>query len=89
MSGCAYSEEVYGPLENAWSCGGSGGERTSFGTGEGTSLSKALVSLVDRLDTMGPVEMGGQRSVSDGILYAVQDDPADTIREHWKERAEK
>lgn len=80
----AYREQIDGEVENFFGCGSIGGDTTSIGTGEGASLSKTLVSLVDGLDTMAPVEVGRFVGVGDGILYTVQNDPANTIGEHWK-----
>lgn len=50
--------------------------------GKGTSLGEALESLVHGLDATGPVEMRGLRSVGDGVLHTVQDDPTNAVGEH-------
>lgn len=84
VDGSAYSKQIYGPVNYPLFGGTIGGERASEGTGEGASLSEALESLVDRLDTTGPVEVRGLRSVSEGVLHAIQDDLANTIGEHWR-----
>jgi len=82
INGWAYREQVLGPLNNAWPCGCIGGERASIGTGEGASLSKALESFVDRLNKMGPGEVGRFGGMSEGVHHTVQDDPANTVGEH-------
>jgi len=71
MNGRAYREQALGPLDDAWPCGSIGGDRTSVGTGECASLGEALESLVDGLDTTGPIEVGGLGSMSEGILHTV------------------
>ena len=53
-----------------------------MGASEGASLSETLVGLVDGLDTVAPVEIRRLVGMSDGILYTIQDDPANTIGEH-------
>lgn len=53
-----------------------------MGMGKGTSLGEALESLVHGLDATGPVEMRGLRSVGDGVLHTVQDDPTNAVGEH-------
>jgi hypothetical protein len=82
MNGRVYREQALSPLNDARSCGSIGGERASVGTGKGASLSETLESLVDGLDTMAPVEVRGLRSMSDGVLHTIQDDPANTVGEH-------
>ena len=77
-----YLDQVLGPLNDARSCRSVGSERASLGTGEGASLGKALVSLVDGFKTMGPVKMGGLVGVGDGILHTVQNDPSNSIWKH-------
>ena len=79
---CTYCEQVLGPLYDARSRGSIGGERASVGTGKGAPLSEALEGLIDGLNTMAPVEVRGLRSVSKGVFYTIQDDPANTVGEH-------
>ena len=82
MSGCAYREQVYGPVDYALSCGSIGSERASVGTGEGASLSEPPEGLVDGLDTMAPGEVRRLGSVGYGVLHTVQDDPSNAVGEH-------
>ena len=55
---CAYTEQVLGPLDDAWSRGSVAGDRASVGTGEGAPLSEALVRLIHGLDPVSPVKVG-------------------------------
>ena len=82
MTNYAYSEQVTGPLNDTMSRRSTSSERASGGTGNGASLCESLESFIDGFDTMGPVEVGGPGSVSERILHAIQDDPADTVWEH-------
>lgn len=82
MGGLTYAEQLLGPVDETRPCGSIGDKRASVRTGEGTSLSEALESLVNGLHTMGPGEVRGHRSVRDGILHAVQYDPANAGGEH-------
>jgi hypothetical protein len=86
MGELAYAKQLLGPVDETRPCGSIGDKRASVGTGEGASLCKALESLVDGLNPMGPGEVRGYRSMRDGILHAVQYDPANTGGEHWGDR---
>ena len=63
----AYLDQILGPLNDAWSCGSVCSEGTSVGASESASVSETLESLIGGLDEMGPREVGGRGSVSDGI----------------------
>ena len=82
INGHVYREQTLSPFDDSRSCGSIGGKGASVGTGKGTSLSEALEGLVDGLDTTGPVKMRGLVSVSEGIFYTIQDDPANAVGEH-------